>query len=147
MVVLNDDMIRTETPIVHESQSRQLCAVHTINNLLQLSCNDECNAVEGKVSSVQYCTKLELDTIADELTLAEKRLLSTVEEDDHKQLSALDLIFSKHRTIWFGNYSIEVGGISFDCTSKKILRIILTQNSYYFLQRLFKKLYGGGMFI
>ena len=107
--------------LVHESQKRQLCAVHTINNLLQLSPapndtqeNDECRC--------SLATKEELDRIADELTLAENDLLRPIQEQtdqnnaagdkidevSHQELSISDLIFSKHRTVWWGNYSFEV---------------------------------------
>lgn len=103
-------MSDTNLKIVHEMQSRQLCAMHTINNLLQLTSTTEdligSTSMEGKGSSatLSCCTKIELDMIADELTLAEKRLLG----DEQQKLYLLDIIFSKHRTIWLGNYSVEV---------------------------------------
>jgi len=97
------------TVTVHELQTRQLCAVHTINNLLQLTASCENNSSD--VSS-GYCTKLELDCIANELTLAENALLSVDSSHDkgrnRNELSLSELIFNRHRTILLGNYSVEV---------------------------------------
>lgn len=71
----------------HERQRRQLCGVHAINNLLQRA---ETN-------------KEELDGIAKELTLTEKRLL-----DSKAELSTMDGVSSRHGTPLLGNYSLEV---------------------------------------
>jgi hypothetical protein len=103
----------TNLNIIHEVQSRQLCAMHAINNLLQLTSTTEDLIArpnmrgKGSTTTLSCCTKVELDMIADELTLAEKRLLG----DEQPKLSLFDTIFSKHRTIWLGNYSVEVSTI------------------------------------
>jgi hypothetical protein len=70
--------------------------------------------------------------IADELTLAEKKL---VLGDEQQKLSLFDIIFSNHRTIWLGNYSVEVRAtcvpftLSISSTRvKRISDVLLTQN-------------------
>jgi len=103
--------VRMQPLAVHELQSRQLCAVHTINNLLQLSRD----VTHGEECCCLPATKDELDRIADELTLAENNLLrpsadrvSPSSELSRRELSYSDLVFSRHRTVWWGNYSYEV---------------------------------------
>jgi hypothetical protein len=108
----------SESPcIVHEQQNLQLCAVHTVNNLLQLSENMSqegwtCGGDGiGDRTTWTYATKAELDAIADQLTVAENQLL--VEASSHGNdyagsPSILQKFSSQHRTLVFGNYSIEV---------------------------------------
>ena len=76
--------------VVHERQSRQLCAIHAVNNLLQLHSSpdvvtaDECcsaSMYEYQCGpfivqrSCQVATKVEMDRIADDLALTERNLL------------------------------------------------------------------------
>jgi len=86
--------------------------VHTINNLLQLRACENNSSTSDYFLSSSYCTQLELDCIANELTLAENALLSVdschEKEKSRKELSLSDLIFNRHRTILLGNYSVEV---------------------------------------
>uniref|UniRef100_A0A7S2KZG2 ubiquitinyl hydrolase 1 n=1 Tax=Leptocylindrus danicus TaxID=163516 RepID=A0A7S2KZG2_9STRA len=81
-----------------ESQRLQLCAVHAINNLLQVS-NEE-NAA----------TKEELDSIADSLVTKEKAIYRSGKESisGANSMSWYDLLKSRHRTPMLGNYSFEV---------------------------------------
>eukprot|EP00816_Leptocylindrus_hargravesii_P007297 CAMPEP_0196803858 /NCGR_PEP_ID=MMETSP1362-20130617/3333_1 /TAXON_ID=163516 /ORGANISM="Leptocylindrus danicus, Strain CCMP1856" /LENGTH=232 /DNA_ID=CAMNT_0042175717 /DNA_START=232 /DNA_END=930 /DNA_ORIENTATION=+ len=81
-----------------ESQRLQLCAVHAINNLLQIS-NEE-NAA----------TKEELDSIADSLVTEEKAIYNSGNESisGANSMSWYDLLRSRHRTPMLGNYSFEV---------------------------------------
>eukprot|EP00511_Aplanochytrium_stocchinoi_P006024 CAMPEP_0204827412 /NCGR_PEP_ID=MMETSP1346-20131115/4880_1 /ASSEMBLY_ACC=CAM_ASM_000771 /TAXON_ID=215587 /ORGANISM="Aplanochytrium stocchinoi, Strain GSBS06" /LENGTH=189 /DNA_ID=CAMNT_0051955827 /DNA_START=98 /DNA_END=664 /DNA_ORIENTATION=+ len=85
---------------IHEQQRLQLCGLHTVNNLLQLSTES---------SEDRAATKKELDEIADDLALAEQNLYA---EDPLiprvASLSLTGLLRSRHRTPVFGNYSIEV---------------------------------------
>jgi hypothetical protein len=107
-----------ESPcVIHERLNLQLCAVHTVNNLLQLSENMSqegwtCGGAGiGDRTTWTYATKAELDAIADELTVAENHLLadqSSHETDDEGSPSLLQKISSQHRTLVFGNYSLEV---------------------------------------
>lgn len=107
----------TEFPcIIHERQNLQLCAVHTVNNLLQLSEDMSqgwtCGGYGiGDRTKWTYATKAELDTIADQLTVAENRLLeepNSTGNDYTGSPSILQKISSQHRTLVFGNYSMEV---------------------------------------
>ena len=140
--------------VVHERQSRQLCAIHAVNNLLQLHFSrDETNKSneQGNTSSQHQCmyqcgpfivqrscklvTKLEMDRIADDLTLVERNLLqentfdNNTRNDDnnsaggretpvdvvggaslrsqHNELSLKDKLVSNHRTMYLGCYSFE----------------------------------------
>lgn len=77
-----------------DAQRRQLCAVHAINNLLQLSSADP-----------DVATKEELDEIADSLTLVEKQLSSS---SSSGTLSWYDRVRSNHSMPVLGNYSYEV---------------------------------------
>lgn len=103
-----------ESNIVHEKQRLQLCAIHTINNLLQLNADLSVNADVARAPA----TKEELDLLADNLTCIEKQVLSPPNGgngDGGRQvvrspctLSIYDKIFSNHRTPILGNYSFEV---------------------------------------
>ena len=108
--------------IVHERQSLQLCAVHTVNNLLQLKEDNK----EGWVCDKQkldrpwtLAAKAELDEIADALTVAENQLLvdeSRGECDRQQDRSTKPSLYQKfssqHRTVVFGRYSSEVRGVT-----------------------------------
>ena len=84
--------------IYHEKQKRMFCAVHAINNLLQVDQNDE-----------RAASKDELDHIADQLKLEEKNLLYDGNHQETKQsLSLFDRLTNSYRTPIFGNYSFEV---------------------------------------
>jgi hypothetical protein len=104
--------------IVHERQSLQLCAIHTINNLLQLTDDNQegwmCDNVRLN-RPWTLATKAELDAIADELTVAENQLLveGDISEESDKQSGSTKPSFyqklsSQHRTVVFGRYSSEV---------------------------------------
>lgn len=121
--------------IVHERQNLQLCAVHTVNNLLQLSEKNQegwtCGGHDiGKQNAWTYVTKAELDAIADELTVAENQLLldpSIINESEttasSEQPSLFDKLSSQHRTIVFGNYSTEVCNDPFVRSSNDAFRV------------------------
>lgn len=100
--------------LVHERQSLQLCAIHTINNLLQLTNDNKqgwtCGASHRlKRPSWTLATKTELDEIADELTVAENQLLVEGNDQDVSlQPSLYQKLSSQHRTVLFGRYSSEV---------------------------------------
>jgi hypothetical protein len=101
--------------IVHEQQSFQLCAIHTINNLLQLTTDNRFGWTCGGTLVIErpswtLATKTELDSIADELTVAENRLLVEQEDGQHSSPhpSLYEKLSSQHRTIMFGRYSSEV---------------------------------------
>lgn len=87
-----------------ESQHLQLCAVHAINNLLQISNQEDA------------ATKEELDSIADSLITAEKAIYNSSEEsleNANKNRSTVgiswyDSLTNRHRTPILGNYSFEV---------------------------------------
>lgn len=80
-------------PLTHERQRLQLCALHTLNNLLQpISPENEDEKRPGKfctkpfmacggkyyqVAKPQFATKSELDSIADALAIQEKGLYET----------------------------------------------------------------------
>lgn len=101
--------------IVHEHQSLQLCAIHTINNLLQLTKDNHqgwiCGSTKFSKPSWTLATKAELDEIADELTMAENQLLvqgdSSVSSSPTEP-SLYQKLSSQHRTLVFGRYSSEV---------------------------------------
>lgn len=75
--------------VVHERQSRQLCAIHAVNNLLQLHSSPDADTADECCSasmfyqcgpfivqrSCQVATKVEMDRIADDLALMERNLL------------------------------------------------------------------------
>eukprot|EP00978_Attheya_sp_CCMP212_P037204 scaffold173826_cov62-Attheya_sp.AAC.5 len=123
-----------EFPLVHERQVRQLCAIHAVNNLLQL--DDSIADHEGNNGTLHHwicngtklpwteeqilpATKKELDDIADGLTLVECKLLSLRDNDyeinisaqpspELETLSMYQRLHSNHRTPVVGNYSFEV---------------------------------------
>ncbi len=115
-------------PIVRQSQSLQLCAVMTINNLLQACTEDETYENESATEALMLCggnllrlkkdaqpmaTAAELNRIADELILRETALLqdnatSNEISQDNTYPSHWQVISSHHRTPLFGNYSFEV---------------------------------------
>lgn len=120
-----DDMdgdLLSRVIIVHEKQHLQLCAVHAVNNLLQLSKDEHdskyqwlCGERELKLCAAQLlpATKAEFDEIADGLTVLENDLLSLVhtvsnEIGRRRGPNLYERINSNHRTIFFGNYSFEV---------------------------------------
>jgi hypothetical protein len=79
------------------------------------TCGDAGDGIIGdRTSTWTYATKAELDTTADELTVAENQLLvdpnSSHEIDDtgSPSPSLLQKISSQHRMLVFGNYSMEV---------------------------------------
>lgn len=117
--------------IVHERQSLQLCAIHAINNLLQLTpeettvawvCGD--SRLPLGEEQKQPCTKQEMNELADHLTATESSLLSTNFDDvditnelemgltnesiTRRKASFWQRFSSNHRSILFGNYSFEV---------------------------------------
>lgn len=101
--------------LVHERQSLQLCAIHTINNLLQLTKDNKegwtCGAQRLKCSWT-LATKTELDEIADELTVAENQLFVDSDgQDVSLQPSLYQKLSSQHRTVVFGRYSSEVQNV------------------------------------
>jgi hypothetical protein len=120
-------MNNTIATTVHEQQSLKLCAVHALNNLLQLS-EDQletdswcCGKRRLQLSPSQTipATKAEFDRIADDLTVAENQLLSSTAAYSDKvnnkgstlrKISILERLTSNHRTVLLGNYSFEVGG-------------------------------------
>lgn len=115
---INSEQSSSSSSLVHERQSFQLCAVHTINNLLQLKhANDDGWMCDEKrlTNHWKRATKHELDTIADELTVAESRLMLVAEDETNEEGSSSSTqptyyqqYTSQHRTAIFGNYSVEV---------------------------------------
>jgi hypothetical protein len=112
-------------PLIRQSQSLQLCAIMTINNLLQINIHphsDEngyptehamlCGGKCYRHDSIPPATKSELDRIADALVLKEAAVLrgSAVDSDgsDGGELSYWKLVQGHHRTPLLGNYSFEV---------------------------------------
>ena len=109
--------------VVHERQSLQLCAVHTINNLLQLTTEQQhqhdralpwiCGNVRWPERPPEPASQHELDAIACELTHAEDALL----HNRRTAAAARHYIYpwsdrcccwnSNHRTVYYGNYSFE----------------------------------------
>ena len=104
--------------IVHEKQSWQRCALHAINNLLQLSPKDPSGFESrlyhgGKSLSLDVspaCTRKELDDIADNLTVRENDLTSTTLKISEVRRSPSFYVRcrSHHGAPVFGNYSYEV---------------------------------------
>ena len=111
--------------VVHEKQNLQLCAVHAVNNLLQISSHDpdvshqwQCGdqTLELKQAQLITATKAEFDAIAESLTIAENHLLSS----DHSEFNRVvkcerqgkptlyEKLTSNHMTVLLGNYSFEV---------------------------------------
>lgn len=87
----------------HETQSRQFCGLHTINNLLQLP-------LQNKV------TAKEMDAIADEMYVQEKQIYGdAVKKLPNNHKSKYFLMYNNFYNIVttlyrgsFGNYSFEV---------------------------------------
>lgn len=129
----NQNFVPEET--LHEKQSLQLCAVHAVNNLLQISHDADARvdimehdgsyvSSDEKVSqddgffmlcagNVYRCNqnlrmranKKEFDDIADELHQKEIHLLS---QDPTRVPWTRFLRMSNHRSLFTGNYSFEV---------------------------------------
>jgi len=121
-------------PLYCEKQSLMQCAIHAVNNLLQLkSCkikgehthhtpSDELlyDGILYHHGEMKCATKEEFDCKADELTLKEHALLvegySDIDRDkssvgiksERKKLSLWNRLNSHNRTPLTGNYSIEV---------------------------------------
>ena len=112
--------------VVHQRQSRQLCAVHALNNLLQLHVDDtdfgsgashecmyQCGPFTAVRRSCNLVTKIEMDQIADHLTLLENNLLAVAEggssspQESPQEPSLKEKLLSNHRTMWLGCYSFE----------------------------------------
>lgn len=128
------------TPLARQSQSLQLCALMTINNLLQLVPDKKRGVIQREETTenlilcgrklfyhdaLPFATKLELDTIADDLIIREATLLSCDGENSllqrggqatgagtstgrERKVSYWKLFQSHHRTPFAGNYSFEV---------------------------------------
>lgn len=111
--------------IVHEKQNLQLCAVHAVNNLLQISSHDadvrhqwQCGdqTLELKQAQLIMATKAEFNAIAESLTITENHLLSSDHsESNHAiivarqgKLTLYEQLTSNHMTVLLGNYSFEV---------------------------------------
>ena len=133
---MDDSTARTISiaPLIRHSQSLQLCAIMTINNLLQINihphsaangyptehvmlCGRKCYRYRHDESSIPpaMATKSELDRIADALVLQEAAVLrgSAVGTDgmdggDGGELSYWKVLQGHHRTPLLGNYSFEV---------------------------------------
>lgn len=99
--------------VVHERQHLQLCAVHTINNLLQLSADCEqlpwcCGStVRWRTPARNLeppCSQREMDSIACDLTRAEDELLQRRHRPWNQRCCCAN---SNHRTPYYGNYSFE----------------------------------------
>jgi hypothetical protein len=122
----------TIAPLIHETQSLQLCAIHALNNLLQLcvhgkhgttkniNSNQQIILCHGRLfrhAIIEAGTKGEFDAIADEVTRKEAIIyrdacakdtdISEMNERRHRS-SFLQALTSRHRTPLFGNYSYEV---------------------------------------
>ena len=106
-------------PLYNQGQNLQLCAVHTVNNLLQhtgdCTLSDSFILCSGKLHPInpfQPATKAEFDQIADNLTLREAALLNgddtTQENKIFRKISYRQILQSHHRTPVTGNYSFEV---------------------------------------
>lgn len=121
--------------VVHERQSRQLCAIHAVNNLLQLhSSPDAATADEGcshqscmltyqcgpfiVQRSCQVATKVEMDRIADDLALMERNLLLEDRLDSIKD--------GDYNSAGGGETPVDVvvEGASSDCSQHKELSLI-----------------------
>ena len=129
----------TVAPIIREKQRLQLCAVHALNSLLQLSpCDRAEEAVNYSEKNRKECkdrlfekdiilysgylyrktqmifaTKTEFDEIANELSLKERELMGR-RNSFVKSCALIDSVYSNHRTLVTGNYSIEVGSYCCD---------------------------------
>lgn len=121
--------------IVHEKQSLQLCAIHTVNNLLQLTDDNQagwmCGNRKLERPSWTLATKAELDEIADELTMAENQLLLEGDKQDGcTKPSLYQKLSSQHRTVVFGRYSSEVRENSFCCqyNQKRLVSVYSKQH-------------------
>lgn len=129
----------TLAPLVRESQSLQLCALHSMNNLLQLrpihngGDGEEslilCGGNLYRHSKIRAGSKAEFDAIADELTFKEAQWYSQDKSDGEsnqiseerkaanenanhgRHLSYWQLLRSHHRTLVTGNYSFEVSDL------------------------------------
>mmetsp|Transcript_28129 Transcript_28129/g.33323 ORF Transcript_28129/g.33323 Transcript_28129/m.33323 type:complete len:342 (-) Transcript_28129:249-1274(-) len=126
-------------PIVNDPQHRQLCAVHTINNLLQLPTKNSTTNEEGGSSTrcnksdatttrsvlvtgelytqpkVDFASKTELESIADEMSDRETAWMSGNDEErdmnGKKKTVGSSLwrsLRSNHRTLFTGNFSFSV---------------------------------------
>lgn len=106
----------------NEQQSLQLCAVHTINNLLQ----------HRQTSQSRPATKEEFDEIADKLALHEKSLFSTFDGQEQTQaqqkLFLYDKLTSSHRTMFLGNYSLDVMETALKNRDVILERVKIAQN-------------------
>ena len=128
-------------PLVRQSQSLQLCAMMTINNLLQLSPDKESNQREGETENLILCgsklflhdalpftTKSELNDIADVLTLREAELFHCGDDKNSglgdAKISYWKMLQSHHRTPSLGNYSVEVRQMNLFDTAFKTLTSI-----------------------
>ena len=121
----------TVAPIIREKQRLQLCAVHALNSLLQLS---PCDRLENRKecedrlfekdlilysgylyrkTQMIFATKTEFDEIANELSLKERELMGR-RNSFVKSCALIDSVYSNHRTLVTGNYSIEVGSYCCD---------------------------------
>lgn len=120
-------------PLIHERQRLQLCALHAINNLLQLDqgLDGEVSNSSGMMSnpvllcggkiyeiknSIPYVTKAEFDSVADELTVREEECFrntteTTTAEDGERKISFWKQMWSHHRTPFTGNYSLEASDV------------------------------------
>lgn len=123
----------TIAPLVHETQCLQLCAIHALNNLLQLAVHDQHDNATKNIdlnqqiilscgmlfrhATMEAGSKGEFDSIADNFTHKEALLyqhdcavdIDTVETNECTQsVSFRQVLTSRHRTPIFGNYSFEV---------------------------------------
>lgn len=128
-------------PILNDPQYLQFCAVHTINNLLQITKDATIETEEGDrddrtleerrnrlisdettrmilvngdlytQSKIDFASKKELDTIADEMSNRENALMKREEienSETNEGISVWNVLRSNHRTLLTGNYSHEV---------------------------------------
>jgi len=136
-------------PIVNDPQHRQLCAVHTINNLLQLTTKknstttrednaDDTRTAGGEqricksnattrsvlingqlykqANNVEFASKKELESIADEMSGREAAWMSGEEEERDANGCKTNAgnsqwwrsLRSNHRTVFTGNFSFSV---------------------------------------
>ena len=124
-------MQRIKEGTIHEKQTRQFCAVHTVNNLLQIprtgeegpineefdgicqrwTCNghvlEEADRMTSSSSVIwRAATQTEFDDIAQEITLRERQLTKST-DNDNESLTLWQRLWSHHGTPFFGNYSLE----------------------------------------
>jgi len=102
--------------VVHERQFLQLCAVHTINNLLQLTHDHAysdltwcCGNFRWRAERLEPASQKEMDAIACDLTRAEDALLQRRHQPWHQRCCYTN---SNHRTPYYGNYSFETLEVS-----------------------------------